>query len=367
MSMNVLNLFTSPLTPKDEMSKYFIEQEELKCDPLYLGIVIGTTHILFEKMKKQHDEETSLSTQSGKTPTPLKGIKIGFNAEDCSITTNRPGFFSQTVVRTWNGQSQKELEWIRPHLVQLLRWCDFEAPMFKTILVFYKYGLEDILWGYKNKYAKEKTLTQTPQKIENQPPPVPVKLKVKIGTPETNAILRILEADIALLEKAIAINAAKNSKLESNPDSTQKDSANLVRASTNEKEKEQPSQENQKKLEDEERRAKKFKQKLQREYIKYFPLQNQLKLIKEASTIDDYMKEQMRTRWDQKTLQGIVDLFESNPHGSFNRVESITSLVAQIPSAQLNSRTTLRNLINLTLANCSFETENTSPPKQENQ
>jgi hypothetical protein len=311
-------IWGSTVSPQEEAMKYFREKQELKCDPLYLAVIVGNVHNLSLKLKKEREEEKAKLTQSGKTVLPLKGIKISFK-EDSSVKTEEPGL-SQTLVRAWNGERREELSLIRPHLVKLLRWFDYEDPMIKTILKVFKSGLEDILAGYREQPDQEISITQVPsnQKEENNKDSSPaLTVKIQEQTPETDVIIRILENDIDLLNHAI-------------------------------KEKK------------DERQIAELKEKLASEEKKYFHF-HQLRLIKAADqTIDAYLAEKVKETWDLKTLQGIVSFFEARPNEAFNHFDSIASLVSKNPATYHELKLRIRDLIASTLPNCTVKIQKVS-------
>ncbi len=302
---------SSPLSPQETVMKYFKEQEELKCDPLYLAVKLGIIHLLYLKMVKQHKEEAIRAAQMGIPIPPLQSIKISFK-EDCSLHIAEPGFFSQSLARKWSGEGRGELGYIRPHLVKLLRWFNYQDDTYKTILNVCKCGIEAILNGYKYQQNLEFIITQS----ENQKPEeqaIAKTFKIQAHTPETDLVIRILENDIAFLEEATKVK--------------------------------------------DDRQAKEFTEKLAQEEVKYFPLY-QLKLMKVAKTIDAYMAEQVKSRWDDETLQGIVRLFKAESKEAFNHYQSLSSLVSRNPEAHAALKTDIRDLLASTLIQCNLKLQN---------
>ncbi len=364
--MSMLNIFASPLSASDEVLKYFTEQQELKCDPLYLGVVIGNVHLQFQKLVKDHEEESKRLIHLGKTPAPLQGIKISFK-EDCSVKIEEPGLV-QSAQRTILGEGRIELENIRIHIVKLLRWFDCDNSDFKTILKAYKLGLEDILNGYLNKGCKEITISQSPQVQDQQQPIKQVNLKMR--TPETQAVIRLLKDDIELLNEAITLpqkvpqESHQSLEIEGSKPQDGKEITLEEREEEKPKKSEKESQftEFKKQLENE-RKRQVFKQKLQEEEARYFPM-HQLQLIKEGSkTIDKYMEEKVKERWDTKTLKGIVEFLQADSNKAFNRVEALSHLVSKNPAEHLELRNKIRELITSTLANCTITTANDKKEK----
>lgn len=309
-----MSLFSwkTSISPQEELLKYFKEQEELKCDPLYLAVTLGNVHLLYLRLSQQHEEEAKKFSLSGKQPTPLKGIKISFK-EDSTVKIEEPGFLSQSLPRTFSGEGRVELGLIRPHLVKFLQWFDFQKPSYQTIIKLCKLGIEDILKGYKNQ-SQEIIITQNSPSKESErfERTNPLVIKIQTHTPETDFVIRILENDIALLEEAL------------------------------------------KKKED--RALQEFKQKLFFEEMKYFPL-NKLRLIKVSKSIDDYMAEKVRARWDDQTLQGIVKFFEATAitTESFNHHDSLALLISRNPPVHQLLKIEIRDLILSTTPNCKLD------------
>lgn len=305
---NLLPTWTTapPLTSSEKVMKHFQEHEELKCDPLYLAVTLGIVHIYDLQMIKKPKEETYAIR--GFT-TSLKGVKISFK-DNCSVEITPPGFFSQSVPRMLRGEGRRELGYIRPHLIQLLRWFGYKDNTHKTILKMCKCGIEALLKGYQHQQNQEKmTISQELIKKEEQTSSQVTVIKIEAGAPETDLVIRILENDIDLLVKAI-----------------------------NEKD---------------ERQVQEFEAQLVQEEAKYFPL-HRITLIKVEKTIDDYMAEKVIARWNTETLQGIVKLFEAEPKEDFNLHDSLLTLLNRNPTAHEALRTEIRNLLASTLLSCNI-------------
>lgn len=318
--MNILNfIWSSPLAnPQEEVIKYFQEQEELKCDPLYLAVTLGNVYLLYQRLLQQHQEEAEKLVKENKTVRPLQGIKISFK-EDSNIKITEPGLTQSLSRRLW-GEGRVELGLIRPHLIKLFRWFDYQDPYYQTIFKACQCGIEAILKGYKYQQVQKITISQTnskkPHSAELKEEKEIVQshhvIEIQPQTSETDFVIRILENDIALLNEAIK--------------------------------------------EKDERQQQEFIQKLNEEDAKYFPL-HQLKLIKVAKTIDAYMMEQVKTRWDSETLGGIVKLFKAEASKAFNRYDSIALLISRNPAAHQTLKAKVRDLLAATLPNCNLSVQ----------
>lgn len=298
------------MNPREETMKSFIEQE-LKCDPLYLAVTLGNVHLLHLKLSKQHHEEAKKLKESGKKAAPMGAIKISFK-EDGYVKIEEPGLLKQSLTRAWSREGREELGLIRPHLVKLLNWFDYENKMMKTILKLCRFGLEDILQGYLNEDPQEIVITQNnpPQVPENEQHTSTLILKIQSRTPDTDFVIRILKNDIALLDEAIKENKDK-------------------------------------------RQAEDLKLKLKEEEQNYFSLY-QLNLINEAKKIDAYLSEKVKERWSSHKLQGIVNLFEDVS----NNFDSLSQLIAPIPAQHHELRLKMRELVTSSaLPSCNFKVQ----------
>jgi hypothetical protein len=220
-------------------------------------------------------------------------------------------------------------------LVQLLRWFDYKDANFKTILNVCKLGIEAILKGYKYQQGEDidisQTIVQQQQKKKEEkgkegeqekPKEIIQVIKIQSHAAETDFVIRILENDIALLEEALK--------------------------------------------EKDERQEREFTEKLAQEKVKYFPL-HELKLIKVAQTIDEYMANQLRKRWDAETLGGIVKLFKAaESTKSFSHCESLEALIHLNPGIHQKLKLEVRELLAATLPNCNLKVKQ-SIEKKENQ
>lgn len=313
---SVLSYNSSPLNPPEEVLRYFQEQEELRCDCVYLAVTLGTANLHYVKIFQEYLQQAEkLSKESQPIPS-LQGIKVSIR-EDSSIVVSDP-CFSQGIVRRLLGEGRDQLNLIRPHLVQLLRWFDYKDPNFQIILNVCKLGIDAILKGYKYQQCQEIEIVQTvsiQDKDDKEKNEAEVKefthtINIQSYASETDSVIRILENDIALLEEALK--------------------------------------------EKDERQETEFGQKLDQERIKYFPLHH-IKLIKVAKTIDDYMADQLRKRWDDETLGGIVKLFKAaESTKQFSHCESLEALIRPNPKLHQALKLNVRDLLMATLPNCNI-------------
>lgn len=328
MLTDILSYGSTPLSPTEEVIRHFQEQEELKCDCLYLAVTLGTAHLHYVKIFQEYlIQAEKLSRESQPVP-PLQGIKISIK-EDSSITVSEP-YFSQCVIRKLSGDGRVQLGLIRPHLVQLLRWFDYKSENFKTILNVCKLGIEAILKGYKYQQCQKIDISQTiviqPEKgkiegkEDEKAKEIIQVIKIQSHTSETDFVIRILENDIALLEEALK--------------------------------------------EKDERQEREFTQKLTQEKAKYFPLHD-LRLIKIAQTVDEYMANQLRKRWAGETLDGIVKLFKAaESTKQFSHCESLEALIHPNPEIHQKLKLEVRELLAATLPNCSVKVKQAIEEKE---
>lgn len=312
MNLNFTSLWSSSTSSQTMLLDYFDHQELLPCDPVYLAITLGNVYILYLKLQQEHQKETERLKKEGKTLSPLGAIRISF--KNSGIEIQEPGLFSQVLPRLWSGETRTELRLIRPHLIKLLRWFDYENSNYKTILKMCKLGIGIILEGYKNLASQKMTVTQTlPTPPDKQEAPPPIVIDIQTIDPEVELVISRLEGDMALLEDAI-------------------------------KEKDQ-------------RSTLELKTKLVSEEAKYFPM-HRLHLIKVAKTIDEYMAEKVKSRWTNITLDGIVKIFNADPNESFNRYDAIASLISPNPAEHIKLKTEIRQLTVATTPNCQIQIKN---------
>jgi hypothetical protein len=319
MNLNFSGFWGSTTNSQTMLLDYFDHQEQLPCDPVYLAITFGNVYLLYLKLKEQHQIEAERLKKEGKTISPLGAIRISF--KNSGIEIQEPGLFSQTLPRLWSGETRTELRLIRPHLIKLLRWFDYEDPNYKTILKMCKLGIGVILEGYKNLASQKMTVTQTlPTPPDKQEAPPPIVIDIQTIDPEVELVISRLEGDMALLEDAV-----KNK---------------------------------------DERSAQELKIKLAQEEAKYFPM-HRLHLIKVAKTIDEYMAEKVKSRWTNITLEGIVKIFNADPNESFNRYEAIASLIRPNPAEHAKLKGEIKQLTLATTPNCQIQMKTSTSSKKE--
>lgn len=316
-----------PLNSIEEVVHNFKEQEELKCDCLYLAIRLGTVHLRHVRLFQDYLIQTEKLIEEGKSIPPLQGVKIGFN-DDSSITIDEPSYF-QGVFRSVSGTGRRQLGLIRPHLVQLLRWFDYKNEAFEEILTACKLGLEVLLKGYLEQsqvISISQTIIQSERKEEEareKSKKVVQVLNIPIQkTPETDLVICALRDNIDFLSEALK----------------KKD----------------------------ERQEKEFAEKLEKERFRYFHLYD-LQLIKVAKTIDEYMAAQLRARWSTNKLSGIVNFFKAakeNPE-DFSHCESIEKAISPNPEIHQSLKLEVRELLSTTLPNDKLEIKSFTEGREE--
>jgi hypothetical protein len=311
---------------QDEALQYFQEQE-LKCDPVYLAITFGKVYLCYQKLLQKHKEECAKLSREGKPLRPLQGIKISFK-EDSSIKVKEPGP-TQGLSRRLLGEGREELGELRPHLIKLLRWFGYDSSISQTLLKVCKSGIEVILEGYQYPQNQKITISQTAtqplsRNFETHPS---TAINIRVGALEKNFIVRILKDDVKLLEKALG---EKN-----------------------------------------DRQKAEFARELEEEETRYFPL-HRLKLsIKSGKTIDTYMLEKVKEKWNHAALKAIVGLFNAestpviNQNASLDLYASLDLLIRHHPSSHQELKNEIRELFRITLSQCNLEVENVEENSEE--
>lgn len=297
--------------PQDLVQTAFEKQEELRCDPLYLAVIFGNISLLYQKFQ-QKTKELQHKNQSDqgqpKEEKPFCGIKISLK-EDSQILIHPPNM-AQGFVRWWNKEGRLELRLIRRHLIKFLRWFDYKEPNYHTILKVCQEGIEVILNSYKD-YKSRKIKIYQKQEGSQEEDQTAIVIKTMDDQEDLDFVIRILQEDIALLKEAL------QSK-------------------------------------DETREAQ-FTQMLMAEEASLFPLDQKLRLLGTAKTIDTYMKEQIIERW-RNQIKIVAESFTETTKspGGFDYYGSIEQLISPNPAAHQDLKLQVRKKIADTLSQCRF-------------
>lgn len=102
----------------------------------------------------------------------------------------------------------------------------------------------------------------------------------------------------------------------------------------------------------------KLKQKLKQENDQRFP-SYKLRLVTTGKTIDDYMANIIKERWEGENFKAIVTLFKAKPENTSKYCDSIVQLISTIPEAHSLLKHDVRELLASTLSHedCLIETE----------